>query len=164
MKLTVRGKALPQERARFYRRGSFVGAYDPGKSKNWKQDIKAQAIAMSATIQDGALFLRVDFFLLRPASISIKKRPFPCVRPDLDNYIKAVKDALNGICWTDDGQVVQLASTKQYTSDDPRVEIEILPAYGIDDLSTLPLFEKESSPVVSATGDAELDALLERAF
>lgn len=150
MKIIVRGKALPQERPRFFRRGNFVGAYDPGKSKDWKLDIKVQALNRGATIQAGALFLRVDFYILRPASVSEKKRPFPNVRPDLDNYIKAVKDALNGVCWKDDGQIVQLISTKAYTIADPRVEIEILPAVN-NQMMFYPgeVFDVADAPIVS---------------
>lgn len=36
-------------------------------------------------------------------------------RPDVDNMTKAVLDALNGLAWTDDSQIVRLTVTKEYT-------------------------------------------------
>lgn len=48
----------------------------------------------------------------------------PIVKPDLDNCVKAVFDALNGIAWNDDNQVVEVTSEKWYGKV-PRVEVEI---------------------------------------
>lgn len=36
------------------------------------------------------------------------------VKPDLDNLVKAILDALNGVAWHDDAQVVELHISKQY--------------------------------------------------
>lgn len=47
----------------------------------------------------------------------------PTSRPDWDNYGK-ITDALNGICWNDDSQVVDGRSLKYY-SDEPALRIEI---------------------------------------
>lgn len=41
-------------------------------------------------------------------------------KPDLDNLQKAVLDALNGIAWEDDSQIVRITAEKKYT-DDPYV-------------------------------------------
>lgn len=35
-------------------------------------------------------------------------------RPDIDNLVKAVTDALNGILWKDDSQIVSLSAEKRY--------------------------------------------------
>lgn len=46
--------------------------------------------------------------------------------PDLDNIGKAVKDALEGLVYKNDGQVVDLHYQKYYTTEGiPRLEIEI---------------------------------------
>ena len=39
----------------------------------------------------------------------------PVVKPDIDNCIKGVFDALNGIAWKDDNQVVEVRSLKLYS-------------------------------------------------
>ncbi len=68
--------------------------------------------------------LEITFKLLRPKSVSAKKRPDPITRPDLDNLVKAVKDALNGVLWRDDSQVIELEAKKIY-GNPPGVEIEV---------------------------------------
>lgn len=39
----------------------------------------------------------------------------PTQKPDLDNVVKAVLDALNGLAWNDDKQVVCLTAYKMYS-------------------------------------------------
>jgi Holliday junction resolvase RusA-like endonuclease len=45
-------------------------------------------------------------------------------KPDLDNVAKAVLDALNGVAYVDDVQVVKLMVSKHY-SDEPRIEVSV---------------------------------------
>lgn len=78
----------------------------------------------------GALKITMYFWVPIPKSFSRKKRLLalsgelrPITRPDLDNYAK-VKDALNGIIWHDDSQIVSEHLSKWY-SDDPRTVIHI---------------------------------------
>jgi Holliday junction resolvase RusA-like endonuclease len=47
----------------------------------------------------------------------------PTVKPDADNLAKSVCDALNGVAWVDDKQVIKLHVFKAYGV--PRVEVEI---------------------------------------
>jgi Holliday junction resolvase RusA-like endonuclease len=56
----------------------------------------------------------------KPPSV---KREHPCVRPDLDNYAKAILDSLKGF-WGDDGQVVRLHCEKRY-GDAPLITVSI---------------------------------------
>jgi Holliday junction resolvase RusA-like endonuclease len=49
---------------------------------------------------------------------------YPQVKPDLDNVMKAVLDALNGVVYADDSQVINLVATKRYSTD-PRVEVYV---------------------------------------
>ena len=55
--------------------------------------------------------LVLTFTIERPPSV---KRPFPSVRPDLDNYVKGVKDAMNKVFYIDDAQVVATSAKKIY--------------------------------------------------
>nr|WP_286673097.1 RusA family crossover junction endodeoxyribonuclease [Bacillus subtilis] len=48
----------------------------------------------------------------------------PTTKPDVDNYVKGVKDALNHLIYKDDSQVVDLKVSKFY-SEEPRVEVMI---------------------------------------
>ncbi len=42
----------------------------------------------------------------------------PATRPDLTKLVRAVEDALTGVVWGDDGQVVEQANTKLYATQD----------------------------------------------
>ena len=48
----------------------------------------------------------------------------PAIKPDIDNYVKAILDALNGVAFRGDKQIISLNAKKLY-SDKPRTEIEI---------------------------------------
>ena len=49
----------------------------------------------------------------------------PVKRPDLSNIIKTVEDALNGLAYLDDKQLVDYGPSGKWYSDRPRLEIEI---------------------------------------
>ena len=51
-------------------------------------------------------------------------RAVPASKPDADNYLKAVGDALNEIVWEDDDQIVDARCIKRY-SDKPALRVEI---------------------------------------
>ena len=66
-----------------------------------------------------------------PKSTSKKKRDemergliLPTKKPDTDNIAKAILDALNGLAYYDDAQVVHLEVQKRY-SNEPRAEVFI---------------------------------------
>ncbi|QQR46560.1 RusA family crossover junction endodeoxyribonuclease [Myxococcus xanthus] len=42
---------------------------------------------------------------------------------DLDNYLKVLNDALNGLAWLDDEQVVRLEASREDDATSPRVEV-----------------------------------------
>ncbi len=67
--------------------------------------------------------LTLRFYLERPPSIP-KKRTHHVVKPDLDKLIRSTGDALKGIAYHDDGQIVSLACEKFYGTPE-RVEITI---------------------------------------
>lgn len=48
----------------------------------------------------------------------------PCKKPDIDNVCKIIFDALNGIAYKDDTQIVQLHATKFY-AETACVEVEL---------------------------------------
>lgn len=122
--LFIRGNPVPQGRPKFFRRDNFVGAYDPKKSKSWKEIIYYRAMAGGAQVQEGPLYLILHFKLQKPKTLS-KTVQHHVKRPDLDNLIKAVKDGLKGVCYKDDCQIIRIAATKEY-GDNPGVDIQIM--------------------------------------
>jgi Holliday junction resolvase RusA-like endonuclease len=79
---------------------------------------------------EGALHVQVSAYFAVPQSWSTTKRAAaltgairPTKRPDLDNVVK-VLDALNGVIWRDDAQVISGVIDKHY-SDRPRLRVEV---------------------------------------
>lgn len=70
---------------------------------------------------EGPVGIIVRFYLKRPKSAP-KDRELPCTRPDVDNYLKLVLDAANGILFDDDAQVV-LATVEKIYGDPERIEL-----------------------------------------
>lgn len=123
MRFFVDGIPVAQARPRFARLGNHVKAYDPAKSKDWKAYVAMVARSKGVRVRQGALRVSMSFSFLKPKSA--KKRAHHTVRPDLDNLVKGCKDALTGIAWVDDSQVVEIEARKFY-GDTPGVEIEVV--------------------------------------
>ena len=126
--LTIYGHPVPKARARTVRtRGGRTVSYTPAKTESWEDSIRAQALqSRPGRLLDGPLALEATFYLLRPKS-KPKRVLYPAWRPDLDNLVKSVKDALEGIIYTNDSRIVDEVARKRY-GDPPRVEITIRPA------------------------------------
>lgn len=75
--------------------------------------------AMSgAPPSSAALSVEATFRLQAPK----KRRPYPSVRPDADKLTRAILDAMTGIVFVDDCQVVDLVVCKRYAAE-PGVQI-----------------------------------------
>lgn len=73
-----------------------------------------------------ALKVEVALYFTRPKNK--KKALFYVVRPDLDNGLKGIFDAGNGILWRDDSIIVEIHSTKQYSpKEDGYIVLNITP-------------------------------------
>ena len=53
------------------------------------------------------------------------KELFPIKKPDSDNIAKVICDALNGVAYHDDTQIVKLEVRKQYTEGEPKVVVAL---------------------------------------
>lgn len=98
----------------------FVREQGGKKLDQWRSDVKeaAQVARGDADTFAGAIDLRIDFYVNRPASVSAKKRPHPTVRPDLDKMVRGVCDALKAAgVYKDDSQVVRIVAAKRYAAE-----------------------------------------------
>jgi Holliday junction resolvase RusA-like endonuclease len=88
--------------------------YDPALSKDWKLWIRYSVLAQRPPQPSLApMILRAVFWLPRPKSLP-KNVLYHTKKPDLDNLIKACKDALSGIFFRDDSQIIHLDVEKRY--------------------------------------------------
>lgn len=122
----IDGEPKPQPRPRAYRRGQFVGVYNPSNADAWK--VRCAVVAHDAIGKpfEGAVRVALWFMMPRPASHLTKQgKPRTTApthhaqRPDVDNLAKAVMDALSGIAFRDDAQVAELIVGKQWADDAP---------------------------------------------
>jgi Holliday junction resolvase RusA-like endonuclease len=93
----------------------------------WKNGLKLIAKTKMKKPLEGAVGMKVEFFYKIPKSWSKQKKAdakWHISRPDKDNLLKSVFDALNGVAFVDDSQVCQLDSRKQYAEFEG-VKIEI---------------------------------------
>lgn len=58
--------------------------------------------------------VRLQFSLRRPESLP-RRHIMPARKPDLDKLVRATLDALTGVLFHDDGQVVMVSATKVYS-------------------------------------------------
>ena len=120
----VAGIPKAQPRVKAFRRGNHAGVYTPDSADAWKQAVRLEAIANAPRcLLAGPIRLQLDFFLPRPKAHldkhGIPKPKSPVwhpKKPDLDNLIKAVTDAITDTqrVWLDDSQVSQITATKTY--------------------------------------------------
>lgn len=129
---TVLGEPVAQARPRATTINGHVRMYDPKKSKDFKHFVSLVASEYApSSLLEGPLSLEVKVYKPLLKSFSKKKAAAaesgelrPVTKPDVDNYVKGVKDALKNIIWKDDSQVVELSISKWY-SEKPRVEVKI---------------------------------------
>ena len=126
-------QALQRHRDIKNRAGQTVGHRDP--SANDKADFLAKAMQHRPPRPiEGPIFLFVQAFFKRPkghyrtgayaGELKPNQPNYRIKTPDADNFLKFVGDALNGIFWADDKQIVMPLPVKRY-ADSPRVEIII---------------------------------------
>jgi Holliday junction resolvase RusA-like endonuclease len=129
----VTGKPVGKGRPRASTRGGFVRMYTDAKTLGYEAAIADEAArAMSgAEPFETPMQMQVSCYYPIPKSWpkkikqeAIDEERFPNVKPDLDNVVKAILDALNGVVYRDDAQVVNLVATKRYATE-PRVEVYI---------------------------------------
>lgn len=134
---TVYGEPVAQGRPRASTVNGQVRMYDPAKSKDFKKYVKLVASQhRPESLITGPVAMKVKIY--KPSLKNFSKKKVlaaekgdlrPLTKPDVDNYVKGVKDALKSVIWKDDSQVVDLHISKWY-SETPRIEITITELVG----------------------------------
>ena len=138
--IVVAGEAVPLKAPQFRniktRDGrQFTSAYQPSHVKKYQTHIRMQA---EAAMHDrdpmtGPLVLAATFVMPMPKSFSKRRvgqaligAERPITRPDCSNLLKALEDAMTGIVYRDDAQLVEVHVRKVFGSK-PQMQAEIKP-------------------------------------
>lgn len=124
MKFTIPGEPTGKARPRVTK----WGAHTPEKTVLYENLVKT---CYDGPLFEGQLEMRVTAFYGIPKSTAKKYIDSmlmggirPTKKPDADNVLKIICDALNKVAYYDDKQVVEAHVSKRYSSI-PHVEVEI---------------------------------------
>lgn len=128
IRFTVPGVPVPQGSMRALMRPGArfpIVTSDNRSLKPWRQSVAFAAVdaCPDRELWQGPVSIGVVFYLPRPKSLP-KRVAYPVKKPDCDKLVRGVLDALTGILWRDDSQVVEMAAWKLY-GDPPRAEITV---------------------------------------
>lgn len=124
--LTVYGNAEPAGSKRaFYRPSLGVRVVDANpKSREWKNLVAQEAGKIANGTLQGPLDLEAVFYRPRPANhygtgrnAAVLKRSaplYPTTRPDATKLLRGIEDALTGVLYRDDAQIVRQVISKEW--------------------------------------------------
>ena len=126
VKFTVPGKPQGKARAKTYHTNSITRTVTPEKTVLYENFIKERFIQTADGFfvdKGNPVHVTVNVSFTPPKNTS-KKRYVqmlngeipPLKKPDADNIVKVVCDALNGVAYHDDSQVIFVACAKRYSA------------------------------------------------
>jgi Holliday junction resolvase RusA-like endonuclease len=147
LRFTIPGNAVGKGRARAtVRRGKggkiitdakgnpVIGNYTPEATRTFEslvKDIAGQKMH-ALPIITRPIELQITVYVAIPGGWPVWKQEAAArqeigatTKPDLDNVEKAIKDALNGVVWVDDVQVISCDKVKLYVDDGRPARIEV---------------------------------------
>lgn len=134
IEFTVPGQPVAKGRARACKRGNFIAHYTPEKTASYENLVKLYAQKEMGTnpITELPVSMDIEIYLEIPKSFSKKKqidaqekRLLPTKKPDCSNVLKSIEDAMNGIVYKDDSQIVVVRISKYY-SIRPRAVVRVI--------------------------------------
>ena len=137
IEFTVYGTPAPAGSKRAFaikgRPGRFAVTDDSKRSRPWKTQVAQQAgeIMQGRQLLDGPLDLTLTFYVRRPkghfgarGNVKPSAPVYPAVKPDVLKLARGVEDALSGVVYRDDAQIVTEILMKRY-GEPERVEISV---------------------------------------
>ena len=130
MIVTVEGEIVGKQRPRVCR----YGTYTPKRTKDYEQLIRNSYITQYGRFFEKGIPVQISIKAYKkpPKSTTkknlrlIEKGLYPWTKKvDIDNICKSVLDALNKVAYEDDGQVIKMKASKEYTLQEERIEIEV---------------------------------------
>ena len=137
IEFTVYGTPAPAGSKRAFaikgKPGRFAVTDASKRSQPWKTQVAQQAgeIMQGRHLLDGPLDLTLTFYVRRPkghfgarGNVKPSAPACPIVKPDVLKLARGVEDALSGVVYRDDAQIVTETLMKRY-GEPERVEIEV---------------------------------------
>jgi Holliday junction resolvase RusA-like endonuclease len=114
-----------KQRARYARRGNFVQTYTPDKTRNYETLLKEAAIEAMGSSEPLETPVSLYLYIRVPIPKSYSKKKVeaclngleqPMKKPDSSNVLKSVEDAMNGVVYVDDCQIINHHITRVYST------------------------------------------------
>ena len=135
-RLVIEGDAIAKGRPKLATVGGHARAFTPARTRRYEDVVRQRATVEwngRPLIADVAIDLELLFVRAIPASWAKKKQAAaltgdlrPIGRPDLDNCVKAITDALNGVIYADDALIAFTTARKVYGE---RARVEVLASW-----------------------------------
>lgn len=144
IRFTLSGEAVPKDRPRHRivsppGRKAFVHVYTPKATEDYEKRIAARARKVwGAPPSMRPIELQVTIYVEIPAAWPKWKREAagrgevcPTSVPDVDNVVKSVADAMNGIVYRDDSQIVTIDAVKMHAplGEDGYLDVQVRENY-----------------------------------
>lgn len=120
MRFEVFGEVIGKGRPRFTKQGR---TYTPKKTLDYEREIKIAYTSKYTYLSKRSLRIKICAYLeVAKSHSNIKKQKMlanelQCTKkPDADNIVKVVLDALNKVAYRDDAQVVELVAIKRWSN------------------------------------------------
>lgn len=129
----VEGEVVGKGRPRFTNRNGYVTAYTPKKTMDYEKKVREAYLNEYQPLRwvdKEPLEMIVNAYFEIPKSASKKAREnmllneYPTKKPDFDNILKTIADALSGMTYGDDCQIVK-ATVNKIWSESAKAEITI---------------------------------------
>ena len=120
IRFSAEGTPIQQGSMRYIGNGKMIHNKS-AELATWRATVGIAAKQAGCKPIDSPIMIVMRFRIKKPKTV---KREHPTVPPDLDKQIRSILDALTGIAYADDSQVIDIKATKVY-SDAPGVDIEI---------------------------------------
>jgi Holliday junction resolvase RusA-like endonuclease len=124
----IPGKPFGKQRPR-HGKGS---TYTPKETVNYEAYVKQIYTANNLPYMTGQIWADLVIKYDIPKSTSKKDRELmlkgtirPTKKPDIDNILKIIFDALNGVAYKDDTQIYRVSCTKMY-AEEPKVIVNFM--------------------------------------
>lgn len=127
----IDGPVIPKGRPRFTRGGR---TYTPKRTHDYEKKVKEAYLKehpSGMAFENEAVEIILNVYMAVPKAYSKKKRDhmicfeYPTLhKGDADNFLKSIADALNGVAYTDDCQIV-VATVNKLWSETAKAEVTL---------------------------------------